>query len=299
MLGKAKCKILKEIRQKIADENDIPYVTRECTYQGECSGTCPKCESELRYLERELEARQKLGKKVAVSALCAGIAMGSAGCATPFDTQLGGEAVKPAETEDLGGVAEEYPTPTPFVYVTDGEMPPEIEELEGDVACIDYLPANEEEDAKALERLEAYDVFASTYDEERLSEDALYYPEFTAEQDFVLRALTTCHWNCGMGAEPESIAIYDITDGNETLLGSWDASGRGSCGVANVNWDYYPDVEFKAGHTYRFVDSDTETWSGDDGSGGTAVIELRTDKENAVSGQIKSGAEIAVSEARN
>ena len=29
MLGKAKCKILKEIRQKIADENDIPYVTRE------------------------------------------------------------------------------------------------------------------------------------------------------------------------------------------------------------------------------------------------------------------------------
>ncbi len=55
MLGRAKCKILKEIRQTIADENDIPYVTRECTYQGDCSGTCPKCESELRYLEQELE----------------------------------------------------------------------------------------------------------------------------------------------------------------------------------------------------------------------------------------------------
>ena len=26
MLGKAKCKILKEIRQTIADENDIPYI---------------------------------------------------------------------------------------------------------------------------------------------------------------------------------------------------------------------------------------------------------------------------------
>ena len=39
MLGKEKCRILKEIRQKIADENDIPYVTHECKYQGECKGT--------------------------------------------------------------------------------------------------------------------------------------------------------------------------------------------------------------------------------------------------------------------
>ena len=47
MSGKNKCKILKEIRQKIADENDIPFVTAECQFQGECSGTCPKCEAEL------------------------------------------------------------------------------------------------------------------------------------------------------------------------------------------------------------------------------------------------------------
>ena len=43
MLGKKKCRILKEIRQKIADENDIPYVTHECKFQGECKGTCPRC----------------------------------------------------------------------------------------------------------------------------------------------------------------------------------------------------------------------------------------------------------------
>ena len=48
MLGKKKCRILKEIRQKIADENDIPYVTHECKFQGECEGTCPRCESELK-----------------------------------------------------------------------------------------------------------------------------------------------------------------------------------------------------------------------------------------------------------
>ena len=54
MRDKDKCKILKEIRQRIADENDIPYVTRECSYQGECTGTCPRCESELRYLDQQL-----------------------------------------------------------------------------------------------------------------------------------------------------------------------------------------------------------------------------------------------------
>ena len=80
MKGKNKCKILKEIRQKIADENDIPYVTRECSYQGECTGTCPKCEAELRYLEQELEKRRSLGKTVAVAAVAAGLSLSMAAC---------------------------------------------------------------------------------------------------------------------------------------------------------------------------------------------------------------------------
>lgn len=67
MDGKNKCKILKEIRQKIADENDIPYVTSECKYQGTCKGTCPKCEQELVYLELELQKRQQTGKRIAVA----------------------------------------------------------------------------------------------------------------------------------------------------------------------------------------------------------------------------------------
>ena len=73
MSGKKKCRILKEIRQKIADENDIPFVTHECRYQGKCSGTCPRCESELAYLEKQLAARAAAGKKIAVAALCAGM----------------------------------------------------------------------------------------------------------------------------------------------------------------------------------------------------------------------------------
>ena len=82
--GKKKCRILKEIRQKIADENDIPYVTHECRFQGECSGTCPKCESELRYLEDQLAIRKAAGKRVAVAAICVGmtVGLGVSGCAT-------------------------------------------------------------------------------------------------------------------------------------------------------------------------------------------------------------------------
>ena len=73
MKGKQTCKILKEIRKQIAAENDIHLVIEECTYQGDCLGTCPKCEAEVRYLERELEKRQRLGKAAVVAGLSVGL----------------------------------------------------------------------------------------------------------------------------------------------------------------------------------------------------------------------------------
>lgn len=79
--GKTTCKVLKEVRRKIADANGIPLQERECTHTGDCAGTCPYCESEVRYLERELSKRKSLGKAVAM----AGIALSAvtmAGCAT-------------------------------------------------------------------------------------------------------------------------------------------------------------------------------------------------------------------------
>ena len=111
MLGKEKCRILKEIRQKIADENDIPYVTHECKYQGECKGTCPRCESELKYLENQLAARAATGKRIAIAALCAGMAFSMTGCASPFNNNKRVE-------EDIMGMMEEPDD----VYVTTGEV---------------------------------------------------------------------------------------------------------------------------------------------------------------------------------
>jgi len=117
MLGKQKCRILREIRQQIAQENDIPYVTRDCPHQGDCAGTCPRCESELRYLERQLAAREALGKRVAVTALCAGLSLSAAGCGPSQSVQA------PPQEELSGAVAyEETVPPTEEVYVTSGEV---------------------------------------------------------------------------------------------------------------------------------------------------------------------------------
>ena len=71
--GKRTCKILKEIRRQIAEANDIEYVVEECQYKGDCLGTCPKCEAEVRYLEEQLHQRQLLGKAAMVAGISAGV----------------------------------------------------------------------------------------------------------------------------------------------------------------------------------------------------------------------------------
>jgi hypothetical protein len=126
MRGKNKCKILKQIRQKIADENDIPYVTRECTYQGECRGTCPKCEAELRYLEQELEKRRRLGKTVAVAAVAAGLSLTMTAC-VPGGT--GGQAAG----AEPGGTLPSLVSPTTDIDSLQGEPIPSDEELDGNI----------------------------------------------------------------------------------------------------------------------------------------------------------------------
>lgn len=144
MKGKNKCKILKEIRQKIADENDIPYVTRECTYQGDCKGTCPKCEAELRYLEQELEKRRSLGKTVAVAAVAAGLSLSLSAC-KPGSTggNVGangaGQGLNPDSTVEnvLAGEIAEFTDPTETGLELDGvPVSPTDEPLLGELAQV-------------------------------------------------------------------------------------------------------------------------------------------------------------------
>jgi len=143
--GKEKCKALKQIRKQIADNNDIKYVVEECKHKGKCKGTCPKCEAEVRYLERELEKRRLSGQKVALAGVSVGIAATFSAC-TPMDVvyaladpivsifdnsgnypeELGGEA-KPMYPEDMSG------------DVPESNVEPE---LEGDV---EYIPEDDNE----------------------------------------------------------------------------------------------------------------------------------------------------------
>lgn len=65
--GKYICQQLKQLRRDIADQNGIELEIPECTYQGDCDGTCPRCDYELHCLESELARRQRLGKAAIVA----------------------------------------------------------------------------------------------------------------------------------------------------------------------------------------------------------------------------------------
>ena len=90
--GKSTCKLLKDIRQQIADANGISYRPKECQHKGDCAGTCPACEAEIRYLERELKARKGNGLSMKVAGIAAGI------CATVMPMTAAAQAVKSDST---------------------------------------------------------------------------------------------------------------------------------------------------------------------------------------------------------
>lgn len=131
MNGKNRCRILKDIRKKIAEENNIEYVTTECKYKGDCPGTCPKCESEVRYLERELERKRGLGKRVAIAGIAVGVTATATGCTSDIfsvfkdDTLAGAMEAEYSQNENSikneSGVSEI--SMQGDIVMVDGEMP--------------------------------------------------------------------------------------------------------------------------------------------------------------------------------
>ena len=133
MRGKDKCRILKQIRKQIAEENDIPYVVEECKHKGECKGTCPKCEADLKMLERELSLRYRLGKTVAIAGIAAGMMTMTTGCGIEDAVDLLHDLVG---IEARGGNEIEGVLPNPK-YPIEGEAMP----LSGDV---EYYPEDDD-----------------------------------------------------------------------------------------------------------------------------------------------------------
>jgi len=105
--GRHICNELKALRRRIAEENGIPLETEECTYRGECCGTCPRCDAEVHYLEDALSRRLRMGK----AAVVAGVALGLA-------VSTGVKAQNVADTIPLKPLATEIPDTVGKVRVT-------------------------------------------------------------------------------------------------------------------------------------------------------------------------------------
>jgi len=122
MRGKEKCRMLRDIRRRIAEQNEIALITEECEYKGECRGTCPKCESELKYLEEQLEKRRQLGKKVALAGIAASTALALGGCSVVDAVDTAVRAIQKASN------------PEPTIEILSGEV--DDIEVMGDVPFV-------------------------------------------------------------------------------------------------------------------------------------------------------------------
>ena len=96
--GRAICKVLKDVRQKIANENGISYHPEECHHKGECTGTCPGCEKEIRYLEEQLKNKQHSGLGLKVAGIAAGVCVTVLPMAAMVQTESNTSSDLPAKT---------------------------------------------------------------------------------------------------------------------------------------------------------------------------------------------------------
>lgn len=97
-IHKEKCKNLKQIRARIADELGIDLHQRECTYEGYCSGTCLKCKSEEMLLNAAILKQNIMNNsakgKLVVAGVTTAVALGLTGCQNDIS---GGISANPEE----------------------------------------------------------------------------------------------------------------------------------------------------------------------------------------------------------
>lgn len=138
-IHKEKCKELKKVRARIAEDLGVELHQTECTYEGYCSGTCPKCKSEEWKLNAAIMKKQMeeadLKRRVATAGLTTVAALCLSGC-NVFEPQIEGGISAPETIESLEGDVEYVPTEETE------ETKETVESLEGDVI---YIPIEEVE----------------------------------------------------------------------------------------------------------------------------------------------------------
>lgn len=223
--GKQTCKILKEIRRQIAEANDIEFVTSECRYKGDCFGTCPKCEAEVRYLEQQLRVRSLAGKAVALAGISAGIMLMS-GCngksSNLSNETLQGEPVTPIEqTEVMDSIDEESEQPEDTMsasldlsVIKEGEIAKVP--IPGEVP--DYHPADPDEKGvySCVERMPEFP--GGNVEMLRFINQHLKYPEEQLKEGFQGRVVVKFYVDTlGRVCEPEILRSKDSALDREAL----------------------------------------------------------------------------------
>ena len=145
--GKSICRELKKIRKMIAEQNNIPLEDSECHYEGDCAGTCPKCDAEVRFLENALRMSKQLGKVVTLSG--AALAFSACGNQTPgempFDDTVDSADVMmqndSADTDTVKTEAASFPDMDLSIFV--GQV---IEEIDNPDSAVQPPQNKEDED---------------------------------------------------------------------------------------------------------------------------------------------------------
>lgn len=226
--GKSICRELKALRRRIAEQNNIPLHIPECTYEGPCCGTCPRCEAELHTLERALEQRMRLGKVAMVAGVMLTMAL--------TQTAMAQEPVRPdaplpaqhvVDTCRLYGTVKDLKTgePLPFANVFLIRNGAIIKSVRSDLDGRFSIPALREH----------YELGVSYlgYQEKRVVVDLTHSFDLSMNIDFRLK------YDSKLGTEELPITAGIITSAGDLFeIGNTTSGGR----ISSERLDRFPST---------------------------------------------------------
>ena len=224
---KEKCKRLKSIRKKVADVIGVDLHQTECTFEGDCSGTCPKCKKEEQVLNKAIMGGAAMATAVMLSAC--GMQEESSGSQSTetsadffgiikeniyggYDVPLDGDVVRlPDDNNQIEGDVE--------------RVPDEVNQIDGDIDSVEGIgtdnPNCYEDDDQELIVLEG---------------DVEYVPEVDFyDEDFVLQICKNYS-----GAPHVEIDHYE---GNCMVVHCYEVvENEGESHTSTIDWIYVDPV---------------------------------------------------------
>ena len=210
---KETCRQLQAIRKGIADKLGIDLHQKECTFPGECSGTCPKCAKEEQILNAALLRR---------TATVAGLAAGALSLTACGQEPLAGEATDP----NSAPIVDNYVAPDGDEIVGGMEDPPEVINKYDAISTLESRPGVD------YVKIDNYKFADAGYDDDYLTEHPFYeyveiYQCIEDGEMVVVDALIFDSWNniaYDLNGEVVDLETYTVPD-ISGVEGDTDMSG--------------------------------------------------------------------------